>query len=293
MSTTSTTRAQMPAAFLGHGSPMNALETNRYTEAWRSFGACIPKPRAILVISAHWYGNFTAVTAMPQPRTIHDFYGFPKPLFALDYPAPGDTRFAEEVAEIAKPIGVALDHDSWGLDHGTWSVLLHAFPKADVPVVQLSIHAQKSLDFHFELGARLAPLRERGALILGSGNIVHNLRAIDWAQPEAGFDWAQRFNEAARDVLEHRPSDAVTLESHPDFTRAAPTPDHFIPMLYIAGLASANERPAQILIDGYAFGSLSMACYMLDGECPLQTENGRPAASLPEPAVIAAEDTNT
>ncbi|HXY39564.1 MAG TPA: 4,5-DOPA dioxygenase extradiol [Vicinamibacteria bacterium] len=251
----------MPAAFLGHGSPMNALESNRYTEAWRAFGRAVPRPRGILAVSAHWYVEVTAVTAMPRPRTIHDFFGFPRPLFEVDYPAPGDPRLAEEVADVVKPTHVGLDRDGWGLDHGTWSLLVHAFPKADVPVVQLSIDARQGFDFHFDLGTRLAPLRERGVLVLGSGNVVHNLRAIDWSAPEAGFDWARRFDEAAREVLTQRPAEAPRLLAHRDFARAAPTPDHFIPLLYLAGLAEADHRPAQVLVDGCALGSLSMACY--------------------------------
>ncbi len=256
---------RMPAAFLGHGSPMNALETNRYTSAWRAFGASVPRPRAILVVSAHWYVGVTAVTAMARPRTIHDFFGFPQSLFDFEYPAAGDTSFAEEVAEIAKPTSVGLDHDSWGLDHGTWSVLAHAFPKADVPVVQLAIDGRKDFDFHFELGARLAPLRDRGILILSSGNVVHNLRAIDWSKPEVGLDWARRFDEAARAVMTERPTGAPALRDHPDFRRAAPTPDHFIPLLHLAGLASAAKKGAQVLIDGYALGSLSMTSFTLEG----------------------------
>jgi 4,5-DOPA dioxygenase extradiol len=290
--TTTSTTKRMPAAFLGHGSPMNALETNRYTSAWRAFGASVPRPRAILVVSAHWYAEFTAVTAMPRPRTIHDFFGFPQKLFEIEYPAPGDASFAEEVAEVAKPTRIGLDHDSWGLDHGTWSVLLHAFPKADVPVVQLAIDARKDFDFHFELGARLAPLRERGVLILGSGNVVHNLRAIDWSKPELGFDWARRFDDAARAVMKERPSEAAALRNHPDFRHAAPTPDHFIPLLHLAGLTAAANRSAEVLIDGYALGSLSMTSFTLEAKCPADDGDRRPGANLPDPSVVSAEDAN-
>jgi 4,5-DOPA dioxygenase extradiol len=282
----------MPAVFFGHGSPMNALEQNRYTAAWRTFGEAIPKPRAILVVSAHWYVNATAVTAMPRPRTIHDFYGFPKTLFDVEYPAPGSPALAEEVAEVVKPKHVGLDQDSWGIDHGTWSVLVHAFPKADIPVVQLSIHAQRDFDSHSELGARLAPLRERGVLMVGSGNVVHNLRALDWKQPEAAFDWTRRFDDAARRALTNTPSDVPALRGHTDYARSAPTPDHFIPLLYIAGLAAAANRPLDVLVDGYAYGSLSMAAYTLDADCPTPARDSRPAAAPPDPSVTPAEDTN-
>jgi 4,5-DOPA dioxygenase extradiol len=253
----------MPAAFLGHGSPMNALESNRWTQAWRSFGASVPRPRAILVVSAHWYVGFTAVTAMVRPRTIHDFAGFPKELFDVSYPAPGDPELAREVAEIAKPTRVELDRDRWGLDHGTWSVLVHAFPGADIPVVQLSIDARKGFDHHFELAARLAPLRERGVLIVGSGNVVHNLRQLDWSRPEFAYDWARRFDEAAQTILQERPAETPGLKDHPDFIRAAPTPDHFVPLVYLAGLAGAAKRPAEVLTQGYAMGSLSMTSFAL------------------------------
>jgi 4,5-DOPA dioxygenase extradiol len=283
----------MPAAFLGHGSPMNAIETNRFTTAWRAFGASVPRPRAILVVSAHWYVNYTAVTAMPRPRTIHDFFGFPEKLFELEYPAPGSGTFAEEVAEIAKPTQVGLDHDSWGLDHGTWSVLLHAFPKAEIPVVQLAIDERKDFDFHLELGAKLAGLRQTGVLIVASGNVVHNLRALDWSKPELGFDWAYRFNDAARDLLMERPAEIDKLLGHPDYSKAAPTPDHLIPLLYLAGLANAEHGKAQVLVDGQAFGSISMTSYTLGMAGAKSDGNGSPPERGPDASGIPPEETNT
>jgi 4,5-DOPA dioxygenase extradiol len=251
----------MPAAFVGHGSPMNALETNRYTESWRALGAAVPRPRAILVISAHWYINATAVTAMPRPRTIHDFYGFPPELFAVEYAAPGLPELAEEVSDAVKPTWVGADVDQWGIDHGTWSVLVHAFPDASIPVVQLAINANEDIDYHFELGTKLAALRERGVLILGSGNVVHNLGGMNPALAEDGFDWAQRFDEEARSRMVANPAEVTTLDAHPDFRYAVPTPDHFIPLLYIAGVAAVGKTAPEVLIDGYAYGSLSMTAY--------------------------------
>ena len=240
----------MPAAFLGHGSPMNTLERNRYTEAWRALGATVPRPRAILVVSAHWYVNATAVTAMARPKTIHDFFGFPQALFDVQYRAPGLPALAEEVADAVQPDYVGADHDSWGLDHGAWSVLVHAYPAADVPVVQLSINASKPAQYHVDLGGKLARLRDSGVLLLGSGNVVHNLRAIDWHQPGAAFDWARRFDEHAREVMAQAPGDAARLVEHPDFAMAAPTPEHFLPLLYLAGFAAATGEAPQVLVDG-------------------------------------------
>lgn len=284
--------ALMPAAFLGHGSPMNALESNRFSSAWRAFGESAPRPRAILVVSAHWYVSSTAVTAMARPRTIHDFHGFPRELFEVQYPAPGDPGLASEVAELTKPTFVGLDADAWGLDHGTWSVLVHDFPRADVPVVQLSIDARRSFDEHLALAAKLAPLRARGVLVLGSGNVVHNLRAMDWSRPDLGFDWARRFDEAARDVLAERPAEAASLQGHPEFRRAHPSPDHFIPLLYVAGLAAAAGKTLKPLVDGHAFGSISMASYALDAACPPGPPGGAPSAAVPDPQLILPEDTN-
>ena len=178
----------MPAAFFGHGTPMNAIERNRYSAAWRAFGAAIPKPRAIVAVSAHWYIRETAVTAMPWPRTIHDFYGFPEALHRVEYKAPGDPELARALRELVRPTFVDLDVGDWGLDHGTWSVLTHVRPEADVPVVQLSIDLTQPAAFHLDLGRRLGALRDEGVLVLGSGNIVHNLGAVDFRAEAAPFD---------------------------------------------------------------------------------------------------------
>ena len=269
----------MPAVFFGHGNPMNALEVNRYTSAWKAFGESVPRPRAILVVSAHWYINATAVTAMSRPRTIHDFYGFPPALFEVQYPAPGLPEMAAEVSDVVHPTWVGADVDSWGIDHGTWSVLTHAFPDADIPVVQLSINALKSFDYHLELGAKLAPLRDSGVLILGSGNVVHNLAGVDRTRPDAGFDWAQRFDAYAREKMLGDPLDAARLDAHRDFRHAVPTPDHFLPLLYLAGLAGASGEGARVLVDGYAYGSLSMTAYTL-GLSPVPAVPGGSAAAL-------------
>jgi len=272
----------MPAAFLGHGNPMNALGHNRYTEAWREFGSAIERPRAILVVSAHWYINASAVTAMTRPRTIHDFYGFPPELFAVDYPAPGDPALAARVAELADPIWVGADHDSWGIDHGAWSVLVHAFPAADIPVVQLSVNATKDLGYHLELGVALAPLRHEGVVIVASGNVVHNLSAMDPARADAGTDWARRFDEAARRAMLEDPGALGGLAAHPDYPLAVPTPDHFLPLAYLAGLAQAAGHPARTLVEGYTYGSLSMTSYVLDAP-PLAPPGGHTTApALPD-----------
>jgi 4,5-DOPA dioxygenase extradiol len=271
---------------------MNAIEHNRYTEAWRAFGATTPRPEAVLVVSAHWYTNASAVTAMARPRTIHDFYGFPDALFAVDYPAPGAPEVAELVAEAVAPSWVGLDHDSWGLDHGTWSVLAHVYPEADVPVVQLSINAAEPLAYHVDLGARLAPLRDQGVLIVGSGNIVHDLRRIAWDRPEAGFDWAQRFDAAARSLLTEAPGDVLALTDHPDYRLAVPTPDHFIPLLYVAGAAAASDEPLGVLVEGYAYGSLSMTC-LTGGAAPSPArDTGAGAAPLPPPSEVPPDQSN-
>ena len=251
----------MPAVFVGHGSPMNTLEHNRYTQAWHDFGRSVPTPRAIVAVSAHWYINASVVTAMADPKTIHDFYGFPDELFAFEYPAAGAPELADEIAEVVRPTWVGKDTDSWGIDHGTWSVLAHMFPDADVPVVQLSIDASKPWDHHVQLGAALNRLRDSGVLFLMSGNVVHNLRRIRWDSPEGAFDWAHEFDLESRRIMLEEPEQLPTMAEHEHWALASPTPDHFLPLLYLAGMAQASGDVAEVLVGGYAYGSLSMTSF--------------------------------
>lgn len=287
------TTTPMPAAFIGHGNPMNTLEHNAYTEVWAELGRRIGRPRAILCVSAHWFVQVSAVTAMAVPPVIHDFYGFPDELFAFDYPAAGSPELAEEVADLVRPQYVGLDRDSWGLDHGTWSVLAHMFPAADVPVVQLSVNATEPIEYHVELGRALAPLRERGVMVLGSGNVVHNLRLLDPRTPEGGTDWAQDFDLAAREILTGRPADLVELADHGAYGLAVPTPDHFLPVAYLAGMADAAGVGLDLLVGGYQMGALSMAAYGLATSVLAPTLDAHvPAGPLPDPGLVPPEDTN-
>jgi 4,5-DOPA dioxygenase extradiol len=256
--------AMMPAIFFGHGNPMNALAENSYTAAWRRIGEQMPRPKAILAVSAHWYVPLTGVTISTAPRTIHDFGGFPRELYQVQYPAPGDPELARCVQELLKPLPVQLD-DTWGLDHGTWSVLRHVYPAADIPIVQLSIDETQPAAFHFELGRKLAQLRAEGVLIVGSGNLVHNLHTYAWGgrRPEP-FDWAVRFESEARTMMlagEHQP-----LIDYEKLGREAvlsiPTPDHYLPLLYV--LAARQQKDAVAFpVEGVDGGSISMLAVQL------------------------------
>ena len=249
----------MPAVFVGHGNPMNVVSKNAYTESWASIGKTVPRPKAILAVSAHWYVPATAVTANAAPPTIHDFGGFPRELYEIQYPAPGSPDLARRVSALLAPVSAPLD-ESWGLDHGTWSVLHHMFPRADVPVVQIAIDETKPPRFHYELGRRLAPLRDEGVLVLGSGNIVHNLHAYAWGQRGVGpYDWAARFEARARELLLQ--GDDQPLVDYEKMGEAAmmsvPTPDHYLPLLYVMGLRRQHDR-VRLPVEGVDGGSVSM-----------------------------------
>ncbi len=249
----------LPAIFFGHGNPMNALQRNAYTKGWVSIGKGVSRPKAVLAISAHWYIRGTSVTAMLAPRTIHDIGGFPPELYQVTYPASGDPALASRVQNLLAPISVGRDQQ-WGLDHGTWAVLCHVYPRADVPVVQLSLDKTQPAAFHYEVGKRLAPLRDEGVLIVGSGNLVHNLHAYAWGQRVVEpYDWAVRFENQVRELLlkgNDRPLIAYETLGE-DVLLSVPTPDHYLPLLYLIALRREGER-VSFPVEGVDGGSVSM-----------------------------------
>lgn len=248
--------SRLPTLFFGHGNPMNAIEDNAYSRAWRALARELPRPKAILCISAHWYLPATLVTAMERPRTIHDFGGFPRPLYEVQYPAPGSLELCRRVQQLVD----AEPDVEWGLDHGTWSVLVHVFPDADVPVVQLSIDETQPAEHHYEVGRKLAELRDEGILVIGSGNLVHNLHTFAWGRhPVEPFDWAVRFETSAREWI--RTGDHAPLIGYERLGRdamlSAPTPDHYLPLLYILG-ARRDDDAVSFPVEGVDGGSVSM-----------------------------------
>lgn len=255
------TTEKMPVLFLGHGSPMNAIEENQFVAGFREVSKKIPKPNAILCVSAHWFTDGTFVTAMEMPKTIHDFYGFPKELFEVQYPAPGNPALAKETAELLAPVLVEEDH-SWGLDHGAWSVIRHLYPEADIPVIQLSIDYTKPPQYHFDLAKKLNKLREKGILILGSGNIVHNLRMIDWRNINtvgSGWDWAIEAREKTNNwLLDSNFQNLIDYQKQGTALQyAVPTPDHYLPLIYTLGLKEKSDE-LSLFNDELIGGSLSM-----------------------------------
>lgn len=253
--------SKMPVLFLGHGSPMNAIEENEFVTGFRNVAKEIENPKAILVISAHWETNGTFVTAMEQPRTIHDFGGFPKELFEVQYPAPGSPELANAAKELITKTDVGLDHH-WGLDHGAWSVIKHLYPKANVPVIQMSIDYTKPASYHYELSKELAKLRERGVLIVGSGNMVHNLRMVDWNKlndADYGYDWAVEAKTKMKDSILNR-DHSTLIDYHNQglaFKLSVPTPEHYMPLLYALALQEKNEE-VKVFNDKAVGGSLTM-----------------------------------
>jgi 4,5-DOPA dioxygenase extradiol len=252
---------KMPVLFLGHGSPMNAIEENEFVTGWRSIGKTLPKPTAILCVSAHWETKGTFVTAMEKPMTIHDFGGFPKALFDVQYPAPGSPELAKETKSIVTKTAVGLD-EKWGLDHGAWSVIKHLYPKADVPVIQMSLDYYQTPQYHYELAKELASLRNKGVLIIGSGNIVHNLGMVAWDKLNAdnyGYDWAVEASEKMKKyILDGNHKELIDYKSQGKaFNLAIPTPEHYLPLLYMLALKEENEK-LSLFNDKTVGGSLSM-----------------------------------
>ena len=247
---------RMPVLFVGHGNPMNAIETNTYSRAWEDAGKALPTPKAILCVSAHWETNGTGVTAMESPRTIHDFSGFPPELFAVEYGAPGSPKVAQRVCELCRSTPVKPDH-TWGLDHGAWSVLRRMYPRGDIPVVQLSLDRVKTPAEHYALGKELTPLREEGILVIGSGNIVHNLRMLNW--DGGAYDWATEFDGKIAGMIGRRDHKGILdlLDRREEIRRAIPTSEHFLPMLYCLALQGSDDDVA-FFTEEVTMGSLSM-----------------------------------
>lgn len=256
----------MPVLFVGHGSPMNAIEENEFVTGWRNIAKTLPRPNAILCVSAHWETKGTFVTAMEKPATIHDFGGFPMELFDVQYPAAGSPELAMETRKIIQKTDIGLD-ENWGLDHGAWSVIKHLYPDADVPVIEMSIDHYKSSQFHYELARELAPLRRKGILIIGSGNMVHNLRRIAWEKlnENYGYDWAKEANEKMKQyILDENHQELINFQSQGSaFRMAIPTPEHFLPLLYALALKEKNEN-VTLFNDEYVAGSLSMTSVKID-----------------------------
>ena len=248
----------MPVLFVGHGSPMNAIEENEFTSGWRTTGASIAKPRAILCISAHWETKGSHITAMQQPRTIHDFCGFPEQLYTLQYPAPGSLQVANEIKEQSSPAEIEMDQN-WGFDHGCWSVLKHMFPEATIPVLQLSLDYTLSPQAHYDLARNLSGLRRKGILVIGSGNMVHNLRMVNWHKPAHGHDWAGEANEKLKKLILANEHKILTGLASPvqEMALAIPTAEHYIPLLYALAMQEKNDS-VSIFNDKVVYGSVSM-----------------------------------
>lgn len=257
-------RESVPALFIGHGSPMNTLETNVFTQRWRELALMIGRPTAILALSAHWYVPATAVTSMANPRTIHDFSGFPRELSEFEYPAPGSPALASRVAEILSTQDVIQDDAQWGLDHGTWSVLAQMYPEADIPVVQLSLNSTFTAAEHLVVGRSLNALRREGVLILCSGNVVHHLGMLDRSQHDGVYDWAQLFDAEVQQLMTNHPELLPQIIHHPEWLKAAPTPEHFIPLLYLAGVASEANSYGEVVVEGGTMGSLTMTSFIVE-----------------------------
>lgn len=251
---------KMPVLFIGHGSPMNAIQQNSFTEALKKTGSKLPIPKAIMVISAHWLTKGTFVTASAKPEVIYDFYGFPKEMYEVKYPAPGAPEYATFTTEIQKEKIIMPDHE-WGIDHGAWTVLMHMFPAANIPVYQLSIDYKNTMEQHYELASMLKTLRKKGVLIIGSGNITHNLGRIDWNINATPFDWAEEFDHKIKtNILSGNHQEIVQYEKWGNIARLShPSNDHYIPLLYSAGLADKSD-PVEFIYEGFHHASLSMRC---------------------------------